>query len=130
MKNEHNLNRTKFLLKLYLETAFFDQTKTGDITNRLSADCQIMVDTLSLNINIFLRSSITAIGSIVFMVKLSWNLSLLTLIGLPFGFLLGRLYGSLFRDIQKRIQAGVHLISIRIISLETQNEWSINKLTV
>ena len=121
MKNEHNLNRTKFLLKLYLETAFFDQTKTGDITNRLSADCQIMVDTLSLNINIFLRSSITAIGSIVFMVKLSWNLSLLTLIGLPFGFLLGRLYGSLFRDIQKRIQAGVHLISIRTISLETQN---------
>ena len=40
------------------ETAFFDQTKTGDITNRLSSDCQTMVDTLSLNINIFLRNLI------------------------------------------------------------------------
>ena len=86
------------------ETAFFDQTKTGDITNRLSSDCQTMVDTLSLNINIFLRSMITAIGSVIFMIKLSWNLSLLTIIGLPFGFLLGRVYGSLFRDIQKEIQ--------------------------
>jgi len=38
------------------------------------------------------------------MVRLSWNLSLLTVIGLPFGFLMGRVYGALFRHIQKQIQ--------------------------
>jgi ATP-binding cassette subfamily B (MDR/TAP) protein 9 len=86
------------------ETAFFDQTKTGSMTSRLSSDCKTMVDTISLNINIFLRSSVTAIGSIIFMVRISWNLSLLTIIGLPFGFLLGRVYGSLYRYIQKKIQ--------------------------
>lgn len=47
---------------------------------------------------------VTAIGSVVFMVRLSWNMSLLTVIGLPFGFLIGRVYGALFRDIQKNIQ--------------------------
>ena len=40
------------------EVSFFDTTKTGDITNRLSSDCKTMVDTLSLNINVFLRCGV------------------------------------------------------------------------
>ena len=63
------------------EISFFDQTKTGDITSRLSSDCKTMVDTLSLNINVFLRCSVKAIGCLFFMFKLSWNLSLVTIIG-------------------------------------------------
>jgi len=63
-----------------------------------------MVDTLSLNINIFLRSMVTIFGSIFLMVKLSWELSLLTIIGLPFGFILGRYYGHMWRVLQEKIQ--------------------------
>ena len=62
------------------EIGFFDTTKTGDITSRLSSDCKTMVDTLSLNTNIFLRSSVKAIGCLVLMFRLSWNLSLVTII--------------------------------------------------
>ena len=97
--------RTRLFSKIMRqEISFFDQTKTGDITSRLSSDCKTMVDTLSLNINVFLRCSVKAIGCMVFMFKLSWNLTLVTIIGLPFGFLLGKVWGMLFRKLQKEIQ--------------------------
>ena len=63
-----------------------------------------MVDTLSLNINVFLRCAVKAIGSIVFMAKISWHLTIVTLIGLPVGLILGRFYGVIFRKIQKEVQ--------------------------
>ena len=37
------------------EVGFFDKTRTGDILSRLSADVATMTDTLSLNVNVFLR---------------------------------------------------------------------------
>ena len=99
-----NVSGGSFIDKIFLETSFFDSVRTGDITNRFSADCSKMVDTLSLNINVFLRSMVTIFGSIVLMVKLSWELSLLTIIGLPFGFILGRYYGHMWRVLQEKIQ--------------------------
>lgn len=97
--------RTRLFSRImHQEISFFDETKTGDITSRLSSDCKTMVDTLSLNINVFLRCSVKTIGCLVFMLKLSWNLTLVTIIGLPFGFLLGKVWGMLFRKLQKDIQ--------------------------
>ena len=40
------------------EQDFFGATKTGDITSRLSADCQKVADQVQLNVNVFLRSVI------------------------------------------------------------------------
>ena len=40
------------------ELDFFGATKTGDITSRLSADCQKVGDQVTLNLNVFLRSVI------------------------------------------------------------------------
>lgn len=36
-------------------TGFFDTTKTGDLTSRLSADTTKVGDQVSLNVNFFLR---------------------------------------------------------------------------
>ena len=40
------------------ELDFFGATKTGDVTSRLSADCQKVADQVQLNVNVFLRSVI------------------------------------------------------------------------
>ena len=40
------------------EVDFYGATKTGDVTSRLSADCQKVSDQVQLNVNVFLRSVI------------------------------------------------------------------------
>jgi len=37
---------------------FFDQTKTGDITSRLSSDITTVGEAISLNLNVFLRNGV------------------------------------------------------------------------
>ena len=76
-----------------------------------------MSDTLSLNVNVFLRSVIKAsqfpfagamnglliflivisVGVVVFMVKLSWRLSMVTLIGLPIVMGVSSAYGQYYK---------------------------------
>ncbi|PIK51820.1 putative ATP-binding cassette sub-family B member 9 [Apostichopus japonicus] len=70
-----NLRIRKKLFKTILsqEIGFFDTTRTGDITSRLTSDTTTMSDTLNLNINIFLRSTVKIIGFVVIM-KLSKRL--------------------------------------------------------
>ena len=43
------------------DAAFFDGTKTGDITSRLSSDTTTVSDQICLNLNVMLRSS-TQVG--------------------------------------------------------------------
>lgn len=49
-----------FKALLRQELDFFGATKTGDVTSRLSADCQMVSEQVQLNVNVFLRSLIQA----------------------------------------------------------------------
>ena len=62
------------------DIGFFDVTKTGDITSRLSSDTTLVGDQVSLNVNVFLRSLVQSIGVLIFMFMISWKLSLLAFI--------------------------------------------------
>lgn len=93
------------------DIAFFDQTKTGEITSRLSSDITTVGEAISINLNIFLRSSVQTstrvdhhgfertlvflVGTITMMSVLSWNLFLLALITGPLAFGTAKLYGDL-----------------------------------
>jgi ABC-type multidrug transport system fused ATPase/permease subunit len=46
---------------------FFDETKVGDVSSRLSADCQKVGDQVELNVNVALRSVIQAVLTLAFM---------------------------------------------------------------
>lgn len=65
------------------DIGFFDTTKTGDITSRLSSDTTLVGDQVTLNVNVFLRSLVQAIGVLIFMFMLSWQLSILAFISVP-----------------------------------------------
>ena len=108
-----NLIEAKFTMRInnYLfgsivkqEIGFFDGTKTGDIVSRLTSDTTKMSDQVGLNINVLLRNSVQSIGTCVFMFKLSWKLSIVTLIGLPLIAFISDIYGEYYKKLSTQVQ--------------------------
>ncbi|VEU38856.1 unnamed protein product [Pseudo-nitzschia multistriata] len=89
---------------LTTEQGFFDVTKTGDITSRLSSDTTLVGDQVTLNVNVFLRSLVQVIGVLTFMFMISWQLSMLAFISVPVITILSRWYGTFVRSIAKVMQ--------------------------
>lgn len=86
------------------DIGFFDITKTGDITSRLSSDTTLVGDQVTLNVNVFLRSLVQAIGVLIFMTMLSWQLTLLAFISVPAITAMSRVYGEFVRSLTKLMQ--------------------------
>ena len=93
-----------FRALLRQDVAFFDSNSTGELTSRLSSDTATVGDQVSLNVNVFLRSFITALGALVFMFKLSWRLSLLAFCTVPPTILFSQIYGKWVQKLSKRSQ--------------------------
>lgn len=86
------------------DIGFFDITKTGDITSRLSSDTTLVGDQISMNVNVFLRSVVQAVGVLLFMVLVSWQLTILAFISVPLITLLSTWYGNYVRALTKVMQ--------------------------
>ncbi|XP_013870166.1 ABC-type oligopeptide transporter ABCB9 [Austrofundulus limnaeus] len=86
------------------EIAFFDENHTGDILSRLSADTTQVSDLISQNVNVFLRSTIKGSGFFIFMFKMSWKLTLVTVMGFPFIALVSKVYGEYYKKLTKEVQ--------------------------
>lgn len=91
------------------DIGFFDTTKTGDITSRLSSDTTLVGDQVTLNVNVFLRSLVQAIGVLIFMFFVSWQLSILAFISVPAITVLSKWYGGFVRSLTKVMQKKVSL---------------------
>ena len=89
---------------LVQDIGFFDVTKTGDITSRLSSDTTLVGDQVTLNVNVFLRSLVQAIGVLMFMFFVSWQLSILAFISVPAITVLSKWYGNFVRSLTKLMQ--------------------------
>ncbi|EYB98532.1 hypothetical protein Y032_0130g1524 [Ancylostoma ceylanicum] len=78
-----------------------------EIASRLTADCQTMSDTVALNVNVFLRNTVMLLGSMIFMMTLSWRLSLITFILVPIIFVASKIFGSYYDILSERTQNAV-----------------------
>jgi len=96
------INLMEALLKQ--DIGFFDVTKTGDITSRLCSDTTLVGDQVSLNVNVFLRSTVQAIGVLLFMFMISWQLTLLAFVSVPAITLMSTVYGNFIRKLTKLMQ--------------------------
>lgn len=56
------------------EHAFFDETKTGELSSRLTADCQQVGDRVELNVNVFARSLLQVGMTTAAMLVINWRL--------------------------------------------------------
>ena len=99
-----NLRSGLFESILKQEMGFFDTTKTGDLSSRLTQDVQKVCDQVQLNVNYFVRNLISTIVTLGFMFTLSWRLTCLALISIPFTAVLVHKYGEIMKEISKEIQ--------------------------
>ena len=98
------LRQRLFDALLQQEVAFFDTTKTGDITSRLTADTQKVSDNVELNVNVFLRSLLQVFFTLAFMVFISWRMALVAFVSVPLVVLGSKIFGSYMRRLSKRTQ--------------------------
>lgn len=98
------LRKSVFRALIEQDIGFFDKIKTGDMLSRLSADTTTMSDLISQNLNGFLWNLVKTIGTLIFILKLSWQLSLLCFIGAPIVFAVGKLYGNYYKKLSVKVQ--------------------------
>jgi ABC-type multidrug transport system fused ATPase/permease subunit len=89
------------------DISFFEMTRSGDLTSRLSSDTTLVGSQMTANVNIFLRSIVQAVGVLIFMFLISWRLSLLAFITVPVVSVLSRWYGRFVRRLSKLQQKKV-----------------------
>ena len=93
------------------DIGFFDTTKTGDITSRLCNDTTLVGNQVTLNINVFLRSFVQALGVLLFMFMISWQLTLLAFISVPIITVMSKIYGLYMSRLTKLMQKRVRQIT-------------------
>ncbi|XP_078496836.1 antigen peptide transporter 2-like [Lissotriton helveticus] len=89
------------------EIDFFESTKTGEITSRLSADTARMSRSIAANVNIFLRSLVKVVATYVFMLNISLQLTLLTFVDTLIIAGLQTVYNRYYEDLVKRVQDSI-----------------------
>ena len=86
------------------ELAFFDVTRTGELTNRLASDTQVIQNALTVNISMLVRYLVQIIGSLAVMFGLSWRLTLVLLSVVPPVAIGAVWYGKKVKALRKRYQ--------------------------
>ncbi|XP_035284118.1 antigen peptide transporter 2a isoform X1 [Anguilla anguilla] len=89
------------------EIGFFEVTKTGDLTSRLSTDTTLMSQSVAMNVNILLRSLIKTVGVLFLMVSLSWKLTLVTFIEVPLIAVSQKIYNTNYEKLSKDVQDSI-----------------------
>ncbi|CAI5470802.1 unnamed protein product [Closterium sp. Yama58-4] len=79
------------------DIAFFDGQSVGDLTSRLGSDCQAAGHTVAIDLNIMLRNALQGIGAFVFLIRLSWQMALVTAALCALMWYLLMVYGSFSR---------------------------------
>jgi ATP-binding cassette subfamily B protein len=86
------------------DIAFFDETKTGELTNRLSSDTTVLQNTVSVNISMGLRFVVSILGGVGFLLVTSPRLTLLMLAIVPPVALGAVAYGRRVRKLSRDVQ--------------------------
>ena len=86
------------------EVGFFDVHRTGELTNRLSADTTVVQNTATVNISMLLRYAVTAVGATLILAFTSWKLTLVMLALVPVAVVGGLYYGRFVKRLSKKVQ--------------------------
>ncbi|KAF8073219.1 Abcb9 [Scenedesmus sp. PABB004] len=101
------LRRALFGALLAQEVGFYDKVQTGEISSRLSADTTTVSDSVSLNLNVLVRSATSAAMVLGFMFAASWRLTVVTFVLVPCVLLISKVYGAFYRRLSKKAQAAL-----------------------
>ncbi|XP_043110226.1 antigen peptide transporter 2 isoform X2 [Puntigrus tetrazona] len=86
------------------EISFFEENKPGSLTSRLISDTDKMGRSVAMNVNVLLRSLVKTCGMLFFMLRLSWQLTLLTCIEMPLLAFIQNSYNNIYQKTAKELQ--------------------------
>jgi ABC-type multidrug transport system fused ATPase/permease subunit len=86
------------------EIGFFDENRTGDTLSRLSDDCSVLQNAVTTNISMLLRNLVTAVGTLMIILLISWRLTLVMLAVVPVLAISAVRYGKFVKAISKSVQ--------------------------
>lgn len=98
------LREQLFASILSQEIGFFDESRTGELTNRLASDTTVLQSAVSVNISMGLRSVAQVVGGIGFLLWTSPVLTVLMLAIVPAVAVGAVLYGRRIRKLSKEVQ--------------------------
>jgi ABC transporter fused permease/ATP-binding protein len=98
------LRKAVYSRVLEQEIGFFDITRTGELTSRLSSDAGVLQSTVSLNISMGLRFAATAIGGVALLAWTSPKLTLVMLAVVPLIAMASVFYGRRIRRVARKVQ--------------------------
>uniref|UniRef100_A0A8C5AP71 Antigen peptide transporter 2-like n=1 Tax=Gadus morhua TaxID=8049 RepID=A0A8C5AP71_GADMO len=89
---------------LQQEIQFFEDNKPGSLASRLHSDVDKMGKTVALNCNLLVRSTIKGVLMLQLMVRLSWQLTLLTVVEMGLLSLIQSQYSVYSKEMKEELQ--------------------------
>ncbi|KAJ1544896.1 Multidrug resistance protein 1, partial [Nowakowskiella sp. JEL0078] len=89
---------------IYQEMAFFDATQTGDLVSRLSSDCQVLKNAISVNVSMLIRNIVSLIVSLFILFAISWKLTVVMFSVVPVVVFGSMVYGNIVSEISEKFQ--------------------------
>jgi ABC transporter fused permease/ATP-binding protein len=93
-----------FAAVLRQDIGFFDQTRTGELTSRLSSDTTVLQNTVTVNVSMGLRFGVGAVGGFAMLLWSSPLLSAVAMAVVPLVALAASFYGRLIRRVSTDVQ--------------------------
>ena len=119
-----------------LDLRFFATQRTGDLTSRLTNDVGTVKTAVTTSLVELVRQSMMLIGSLVLMVILDWQMSLIILLTVPPATLLARYFGQIIRKLAREVQdrmadatavAEEAISSVRVVKAFAREEYETNR---
>ncbi|MCO4744701.1 MAG: ATP-binding cassette domain-containing protein [Proteobacteria bacterium] len=86
------------------DVGFFDLTRIGELTNRLAADTTVLQNTVTVNVSMALRFTMTAVGAVIILAYTSPKLALVALSVVPVVAIGASVFGRRLRSLSKQVQ--------------------------
>lgn len=99
-----DLRNKAFERMIYMPMDFFNTHKVGELTSRIASDITQIQETLRTTIAEFFRQIVIVVGGIIFLVFISWKLSLIMVATVPVMALIAVFFGRYIRKLSKNAQ--------------------------
>lgn len=101
------VRRKLFAAMLSQEVGWFDQSRTGDLMNRLSSDTTKLQSAATESISMLLRSTASAVLSLALLFLTSWFLTLVTIAVVPLMIIVAGISSSMIKKLSEKYQAAL-----------------------